>query len=267
MHGELIPIYGSFAIHSFGVFLALGLIAFSYCFLTHPARTSFIESETVMNILSLSIVAGLLGGRILHFIASGRLFSIITGAIPFKELFFIWQGGMSLLGGLLAILCIIPFVLKRKGIAPLKFFDLTALYAPLLQAIARIGCFFSGCCYGTQTVLPWGTSHITDSNHIIAVHPAQLYSTFLLLIIFFIMTQWGQKKLHISGFCTIVYLMLMSLERFFIDFFRGDREYLPFQSLSFLSVHQWIALFLFSSTVALFIKMKLAGYKPYRTVS
>ena len=267
MYGELIPIYGHFAIHSFGVFLALGLIVFSYCFLNNSTRPSLIDSETFMNVLSISILSGLIGGRILHLIASGRLAFFITGKTPFTELFFIWQGGISLLGALLGILCTIPFILKIKGIEPIKFFDLTALYAPLLQAIARVGCFFSGCCYGAKTEIAWSTNHLTDSGQLIAVYPTQLYSASLLLMIFFIMTKVGQKKLYTAGFCTMLYLMLMSFERFFIDFFRGDREYFPSSLFSLLSIHQWISLVVFSSATVVLLRIQLAPHKPYRTIS
>jgi len=39
--------------------------------------------------------------------------------------------------------------------------------------IGRIGCFFGGCCYGTETTLPWGV--IFPSVDPVPRHPTQLY--------------------------------------------------------------------------------------------
>ena len=53
---------------------------------------------------------------------------------------------------------------------------------------------------------------------------------------------YGIVRLRVNkpGVATAIYLLLMSLERFAVDFWRGDREFFPFSS--FISSNQFIAL-------------------------
>jgi phosphatidylglycerol:prolipoprotein diacylglycerol transferase len=146
----------------------------------------------------------------------------------------------------------------------LPFLDLIATYAPLLQSIARLGCFFAGCCFGCVTQVPWATLY-TDSASLaptgMMLHPAQLYSAFGLLLVFIIMYFVARKKCTIPGQQGALYLMLASGERFLTDFWRGDRETVNAltQYGIALSFHQLLALGIIMIAGILFFSVTYCG--------
>jgi phosphatidylglycerol:prolipoprotein diacylglycerol transferase len=110
----------------------------------------FSDKRSILNLQnnfgSILLVAcqAIIGGRICIFSEDETITSLL-------DVFIFWQGGLSILGGIIGILVVVPFYLAYKQIPIIPFFDLVAVYAGLLQAVARIGCFFAGCCYGIAT--------------------------------------------------------------------------------------------------------------------
>jgi len=194
------------------------------------------------------IMAGFLGGRLLYIIEKPNTFT------SYLELFAFWKEGFSILGSILGILFVESWYLKKCGIPILPFFDLVSIYIPLLQTIARIGCFFTGCCCGTTTTVLWAVIY-TDPNTIAPLysylHPTQLYSAAVFLFIFILIYFILQKILLKPGQLITTYLMLSSTERFIIDFWRADRIF-PFDFLA-LSFTQLIALIIFTSALIGFV--------------
>jgi phosphatidylglycerol:prolipoprotein diacylglycerol transferase len=199
----------------------------------------------------------LLGGRLLHLLA---VHDTIIQPIDFIAF---WQPGFSILGSIIGLLICVPLYLIWCKIPVLSFFDLIATYAGLLQGISRIGCFFAGCCFGTITTCLWGIIYNDpDSSaplHMI-LHPVQLYSAILLLLIFIFMYTVARRTLPIAGQQTALYLMLCSLERFITDFWRGDRDFFNGLTIS-LSIHQTIALAIFISACILMGCVTIVGKK------
>ncbi len=234
MHSEVLHICGPISIQWYGLMIFLGIIIFSWAFLKDPQRKKLISTDTFFDLIGLSIVVALLGGRLLFLLTNHE------GIQSMYDCIAVWDGGFSLLGSILGLLIVIPWYLRKKGIAVFKLLDLIAIYVPLLQSISRIGCFMAGCCYGCQTCVPWAIERECS-----LVHPTQLYSALLLFIIFIIMRYIAQGFLKKPGQLIMLYLTLESAERFFVDFLRGDREF--FTDVGFwsvLSIHQTIALVL-----------------------
>ena len=149
---------------------------------------------------------------------------------------------------------LIPWYLKKINVSIIPFFDLVAIFAPLLQSISRIGCFFAGCCYGIPTTSPWGISY-SDTNTVaplhLTLHPTQLYSSLALLGIFLFMYFILQHTLKKTGQLFAAYLILASTERFIIDLWRADRV-LVTNILVPLSFTQVIAMGIFIFAVTIF---------------
>ena len=128
--------------------------------------------------------------------------------------------------------------------------DLVATYAPLLQAISRIGCFFAGCCYGQPTLHSWAISSV----ECVSTHPTQLYSAASLALLFLVM--YAIRRIQLAPgqqFC--IYLFFMSLERFVVDFWRADQEFTSI--ITTFSVAQITALFLAATAVGSIIYISL----------
>ena len=225
MHPELVHLYGPIAINTFGLCIIIGIIIFSLCLINDQKSVKIISPDQYFNILAIAIITALVGGRLLFVLTNSDALD------NWKEMFFFWQGGFSLLGGVLALLIVMPWYFKNHHIPTIAFFDRVAIYAPLLQSISRIGCFFAGCCFGT----PIAFSPFLN-------HPTQLYSASMLLLIFLGMYFIIQAKYAYPGQLLCIYLILISIERFMLDFWRGDREYLS--TLTLFSIQQLLALLL-----------------------
>jgi phosphatidylglycerol:prolipoprotein diacylglycerol transferase len=261
MQRELVHIYGPLAINSFGLFIIIGLIIFSALFLSDPKRPKLISTDDYFNGLSLAIIAALIGGRSLFVITHWKTLTHWWSVFEF------WVGGFSLLGAVIALLLVIPLYLKKRKVKIIGLLDLVAIYAPLLQSISRIGCFFAGCCFGLPTSLPFGVINnecgIPEYAHK-PLHPTQLYSAFSLLAIFFLhyfVLQYYFKK---PGQLLCSYLFLMSFERFIIDFWRADRELVTISGLEFLSIPQVVALIIANGALFMFIAITLNSYNNRR---
>jgi phosphatidylglycerol---prolipoprotein diacylglyceryl transferase len=237
----MLPIWGPFAIQWYGFFIALGALAFLLMIKRDP-RFPVLNLQNCFDALFLwGAAAVLVGGRALHVMRHYDDYSSWT------EWFAFWEPGYAVLGSTLAVLCVVPTYLYVYKVPLLPFLDLIATYAPLLQSIARFGCFFAGCCFGCAAHVPWATIY-TDAASLaptgLFLHPAQLYSAFGLFIVFIIMYFVARRVCTIPGQQTMLYLVLASTERFITDFWRGDREIVTsFSSVGFsLSFHQLLAL-------------------------
>lgn len=217
---SLLTLWGPIAIYPFGLMIAFGLGICLLLLHKDKRRLSIISFDELLTSICIATLTGIVGGRVLHILENWRSIESSWSLIA------LWQGGLSLLGSISAILIVVPWYLHRKKIPLLPFFDLISVYAPLLQAIARVGCFIAGCCYGSPTIARLAVTYGTDNlfaPSCIPLHPAQLYSAGLLMLIFVFM-YWGARKwFRVPGQIFAFYLILAGIERFITDFFRGDR--------------------------------------------
>lgn len=262
-NGELIHIYGPFSIQLYGICIVIGIVVAMSLALRHPWRPKIISKNHFIDIIIAGTFAGIVGGRILYVINEWHHMNNILDVIA------LWDGGFSLLGTVIAIPLFLPFYLKKIGVPILPFLDLVSLFAPLLQSISRIGCFLAGCCYGLPTVLPWAimyTNKQSEAPLAIPLHPTQLYSSISLLLIFFLLYFFVQYWVKKPGQLTMIYLMLISLERFGIDFFRADREFFGADSAHIISIHQYIALAIGTTACVIFIILSKRTVKAHGSI-
>lgn len=259
MKRELLAICGPFSINSYGVAIALGILLFMWLIKKHPKAIALHLDDKITDILLVSIFAGILGGRAWYFISEPETEMSLFGFLS------LWDGGFSLLGSVMGIIGALIYYLQKIDMPVLPCLDIIAVHAPLLQSVSRIGCFFAGCCYGRPTDSVWGVTY-TDPQSMaplqVTLHPAQLYSAINLLGIFFLLYCVLQKKLTKPGQLFATYLMLISAERFYIDYWRADRVFNSSSLLlpSFihnLSTHQLMALYIFITAALFFIYVSI----------
>lgn len=259
--GELLHIYGPFSLQWYGLMIFIGIIIFIYALYRDCHRQAIISMDKLFDIISMGLLVGLAGARFLY-IASNP-----SHIKTWLDLIAVWDGGLSLLGAVIAIGIFGPLYMMYNAIEVLPLLDLVCVYAPFLQSIARIGCFFAGCCYGAPCNGFWAINGMTDSGVCMRMHPTQLYSAMLLFLIFLIMKFLECQLIKKQGQLIMVYLMLTTVERFCIDFFRGDREMVGtgFFGAS-ISLHQLIACALFMIALILLIVINLWASKHYESV-
>ena len=250
MRRELLHIYGPFSICSFGLFIVIGLFVFVKLIEKHPLFRRLGLEDKFLKVLVAGVLSALVGGRILSIISYPEAFESVWQMIS------PWEPGYSIMGTIMAVALVVPYYLKRLGVPILPFLDLVALYAPLLQSISRIGCFCAGCCHGASTVLPWGITYTDPQSSAplhVRLHPSQLYSSVALFGVFLFLFFVVQRKVRRPGQLAAAYLMLVSLERFVVDFFRGDRVEVPGIAGGFFSIDQLVALLILVVSTIFFI--------------
>jgi phosphatidylglycerol:prolipoprotein diacylglycerol transferase len=142
------------------------------------------------------------------------------------DIFKIWEGGLIFSGGMIFVILVMFFYVRRHHLSLLRFGDLWAPAAALGQGIGRIGCFMAGCCYGRPTGLRWGIvfthpDSLAPLNS--ALHPTQLYASLSGFIIFLILLGVNSKK-EFDGQVFLWFLILHSTARLLLERFRGDNR-------------------------------------------
>jgi len=239
----LLHLWGPFSIHAYGTCIAIGIIIALWLLHKDVMIQRLISPANLATSLQLMIVSGYLGGRILC------LLSEDTQNQDFWLIFKFWEPGLSILGCIIGIFIALLTFLSIKKIPILAFTDRIAVYSPLVQSFGRLGCFFAGCCYGQSTTAWWSVVY-NHSEHMaplsISLHPTQLYSSGILFCIFLFLYGYLQHHVKKVGMLTCSYLMLVSSERFIVDFWRWDRTWWQESGFwSYLSINQWFALAIF----------------------
>jgi phosphatidylglycerol:prolipoprotein diacylglycerol transferase len=153
-------------------------------------RRQGIAPVVTLSISVLGVVAGHVGARLLDTIEYAR---------PFAFRALLGEGGSSIYGGLILSFVVVAVGATLFGVSVGRFFDGCAPAVSLAEATTRLGCFFAGCCYGTAWAGPLAVSFPPqsvafiqqvkrgllppDAPHSLAVHPVQLYSVGLALLI------------------------------------------------------------------------------------
>lgn len=230
------PIYG------YGTMIAVGIIA-ALLLLSHRAKKKGYDEDSIFNMAILAVVLGVLGGKVLYIIT--ELKSIIESPSQLMDFGngFVVYG--SILGGILGVI----IYSKKKKWKILKVFDLAIPSLPLAQGFGRIGCFLAGCCYGRPTTSFLGVRFKADSlgPSNVCVLPTQIFSSvFDFLLALFLL--WYDKKERKSGRLFALYMIIYSVGRFCIEFFRDD----PRGNIGILSTSQFISIFIVIIGIILF---------------
>jgi phosphatidylglycerol:prolipoprotein diacylglycerol transferase len=151
MYPELFEIpFIHVTVKSYGLMMVIGFLA-AVSLIRRLSRDFTPDPQLITNAALYSLVGGVVGARIffvVHYFDRFREAPI--------EVFFIWQGGIELLGGVIAAISIIFFYLVYHKLPIRRYLDVLAIGLMLALVFGRIGCFLNGCCFGKPTDLPWG---------------------------------------------------------------------------------------------------------------
>ena len=154
------------------------------------------------------------------------------------------------------------FIFRRKSLS--EYLDITAIASSLFFAIWRIGCFFSGCCFGFPSKT-FGVSFLKGSkafnllqgtdlivgNTTVPLLPTQLISAAYGFTVFlFLLFLYRKDKTRYPYFYFFAQMFLYGIGRFTVEFLRID----PREFWGPLSMSQWISLVLIAVSLIFFIK-------------
>jgi phosphatidylglycerol:prolipoprotein diacylglycerol transferase len=216
-------LFNRIVISFYGLFIAAGIIAGLLLFhKTAKFRNS--DAKTLINFAFFVIILGIIGSRLFYVVFH---FSEFSGK-PWFNMIAFWRGGLMFQGGFLLAVLFSPFFLL---IFNLKFWAAADIIAPSLalgQGIGRIGCFFAGCCYGTETSVsnPLAVKFPEGSLGPSGVYlwPSQLIESLglILLSVFLCRALKKYEAARYYGFISVFYLCGTGLLRFLLDFIRAD---------------------------------------------
>ncbi len=196
------------------------------------AKKLFIQDNEIKNkfddYLSYLIIGIILGGRVGYIFIYNLSFYINNPLDIFK----IWQGGMSFHGGLIGVIFASIIFAKKNNQNPFLYMDIVALVAPIGIFFGRIANFINSELYGTITNLPWAVTFVQIDN--LPRHPSQLYEALLEgLFLFLLLIYFRNKFLKKPGVISGLFLVLYSVFRFFVEFYRAPDEQVGYVILNF----------------------------------
>ncbi len=219
----IIPIPGEMSL--FSVFYQIAFVIPFFILLGIGIRRKY-DMASWLAILLASAFFFLIGSRIFTYSSSDWALLFQDGSWPASY-------DKFALGGI--IIALIGLEITRRF---LRFrepvLQIFAWVTPLALAIQKLGCLFSGCCYGNVTTVPWGIKYargtlpyldhmvnnqISDSAlSSLSIHPTQIYQLALYLMISVLVLI--MIKRFKSKESTIVFsLALLFISRLFLEFF------------------------------------------------
>lgn len=248
MRNELFTI-GPFTVYGYGLMIAIGILA-AYLVAEYRAKKQGLDENHVFNFVIWCVLCGFLGSKILYYITDIK--NIIANPSMLFDLADGWVVYGGIIGGVLAAMV----YTKIKGLVFLEWFDVLIPSVALAQGFGRIGCFFAGCCYGHETDSIIGVV-FHDSLYApngVKLLPTQLISSGLNFLHFGILLWFAGRKKG-NGQVGALYLILYSIGRFFLEFYRGD---MLRGNVGTLSTSQFISIFIFIVGIVIFV---LSGKK------
>lgn len=215
---------GPIVLSSYAFFVLCGAGA---CFVYGLFCISKARREQSVYLLCYAGIGALVGAKLLYILVSlPEILAHMDQWIYYVSSGFVFYGGLvgSIVGSFLYCHEFHKdFYGQTNGLVPM---------IPLFHAFARIGCFFSGCCYGVKSdVLGIPTFSLyadpMESNRI----PVQLIEAGMEALIFLFLHFYKGNRLY-------AYLGLYSIGRFLLEFWRGD----PQRGVWMLSTSQWISI-------------------------
>lgn len=203
--------FGPVGIHSYGLMLATAFITSVFVIQYELKRRGFVP-DVAATIVVAAAIGGIIGAKIYAALLDGRI--TLSELISTSGL--VWYGGF--IGGFLGIL----IVIVRSPNPTLATIDIIGPTLLLGYGIGRIGCLLAGDGdYGPPSDLPWAMAFPngtvpTDER----VHPTPIYETLISFTFFGIL--WSQRrKLEVNpGALLGASLILLGVERFFVEFWR-----------------------------------------------
>lgn len=242
---------GSFKIYFYGILMALGmgLGVFIACL---NAKKRNLKSNDILILACYVLPLALIGARIYYVLFSLHEFS------SFWQVFDVRLGGMAIYGGVIggAIAIGLYCLIHKKN-----FFAVADVVVPSLvlgQAIGRIGCFFSGCCYGIE---------VTNPDHMWFPLSTQIngvwhLSTFfyecawdLLVFAALMLVLYLARFIKERGIVMSLYFILYGIGRAWIEALRGDSL-----MLGSIKVSQLLSILLIIFGVALISAIYICKY-------
>lgn len=220
MHQFLFYI-GDFPIRAYGLVLSLSIVlatGVAYFLAKQDGRWH-------NHIVDMGIYCGLAG------ILGSRLWDVFFFDWDYyrdhlTEILNVWQGGMAIQGGVILGAVVGIIYTKRHGIDSWAMADIVAPAVILGQALGRCANLLNGDAFGAPTggdfgILYPSTTLAYRTYGSQPLWPAEIWEGQLDMAIFALLLMYRTTS-HAKGQAFSLYVILYSVARFFLEYFRGD---------------------------------------------
>lgn len=223
---------GPIQITGYGIMMMVAFLVAGWV-MQQDLRLRGLNQEYAADIVVAAVVGGVIGAKIWYVVLTQNPDALLSrGGM-------VWYGGF--LGGTVAVI----FNGWRLRVPTRLTADLVAPALAVGYAIGRVGCFMVQDDYGVPTSLPWGLRFPegappstaqnlvaqfgvelpagTDPFAVLAVHPTQLYETFIMLVAFYFLWRLRNHGRG-AGWLMGLYVAIAGAERFVIEILRAKDD-------------------------------------------
>ncbi|MBD3893628.1 prolipoprotein diacylglyceryl transferase [Hydrogenophaga sp.] len=246
IHPHIDPValqIGPLSVHWYGLTYLLGFALFfllATLRLRHQPFASVTQPQPwtrrdVEDILFLGVLGVVGGGRLGYCLFYKPAYYL---ANPL-EIFAIWDGGMSIHGGMIGVMLAMFWYAHSRQRTFLQVMDFVVPCVPTGVASGRLGNFINGELWGrvADPSLPWGMVFRGAGD--LPRHPSQLYQLLLEGLLLFVLLWLYARKPRAVGQVSAAFLFGYGVFRFIAEFFREPDAHLGLLALG-MSLGQWL---------------------------
>ena len=253
---------GPLAVSPHGIFTALGFLVGARLLLG-DTRQRRISDDDMYAVLTRAALGALVGARLVYVVNHWSAYESPL------EWFRVWEGGISLLGGIAGALLAAAPLVHRHRLGFYALVDLAAPWLPLGIAIGRVGDLVIADHLGERTTLPFGfrCPAVVDIGRTVGspcppgelVHLTAAYDLVVAATVAIVLIVLRRRLLRL-GERTLLLGILYGAGRFAFDFLRADTRRFG------LTGSQWTALLAIAVCGALLVQRRRdRALEPYGT--
>lgn len=202
--------FGPITIQFWGLMVALGIIA-SIIIARYEAQKRNLRINKFFDLFFWIILASLIGARLFHVV----FYEWSYYMDHFFDIFKIWQGGMSVFGGIAGAFIIGIIFIRKYNLDFWQWADTIIFSLPLGLFIGRIGCTFIHDHPGILTNSFLGVAYPDGARFDLGL---MLSINGLILFLVFL---WMHRRERFTGFYLSIFFIWYGAVRIALDFFRA----------------------------------------------
>ena len=212
-------------VYWYGIILAIAMLAGMFLCMKQ-AKNYGLTSDNVMDLVLYAVPSCIIGSRLYYVIFNLDLYRNADGALNFKQMIAIWDGGLAIYGTVI-VGALVAFLYSRGKKVPFgAVADLAVMGLMLGQCIGRWANFINREAFGAETTLPWRMQLWTAPSKFIEVHPTFLYESLWNLVGLLLILLVISKGRRFDGENTWFYFLWYGIGRAWIEGLRTDSLYL-----------------------------------------
>ena len=240
---------GPVRLNTWGLFLSLSFLAVLIGVNRWVKKIS-IKSEIIFDLGFWMMLSAIIGSRILFVLESWKLFTDDWWGI-----IKIWDGGMSMYGGVVGAVLAFMIFSKIKKLPIWQLADIFAFWLPLGIGIGRVGCALIIDHIGKITSAPWAIDYFGQPRHDVGIYLS--LNGFLAFGLFWLLKRF--KFSQREGFWLMAVCLWKGVSRFLLDFLRADDLAIANGHYWGLTLAQYISIGIFLIGLVIWFKKVRSG--------